>query len=341
MQDDISALKKGQAPAGFKLEKESEKDIKPVLEATSPKITPPPSPISHVELGRLEKSKPMAGSVIPPLATPKAPSAAAPSLGLAKSTISIPSVGGLKFDLKKIVIYVIIGIVAVVAIVLLLPRLTSTPLTTPTPNVTLSSSPTATPLSIENFFSTADTVAISLGADFQKRFINIAYPTATTTSEPAIFKITSADKTRIFGFKEFTDGALVTVPNEVNSFVDDNSLFVTSMLKSDKKMSFGFIVKLPDPNMISSLDIALQNWESQMPQALADLLKIDQTKAASTVFSGNTYNGTAIRYINFPDANSTIDYAIIQARNGESYLAIVNSKEHIYAIINKLNITLP
>ncbi len=78
-----------------------------------------------------------------------------------------------------------------------------------------------------------------------------------------------------------------------------------------------------------------------MHKDLAVLFRFDKTKAASTVFSDNTYNGTAVRYINFPDANSTIDYAIIQATNSESYLVVVNSKEHIYSIINKLNTVIP
>lgn len=194
---------------------------------------------------------------------------------------------------------------------------------------------------MENFFSVVDTVGISLGPDFENRFINAEYPTLPTTSETGIFKIATADKTKNYGFKEFTDGISVTVPNEVSSLVDDNSLFITSMLKSDKKMSFGFIVKLSDTNMASSLISALQNWESAIPKALAGLFQLNQSRAAAIGFSDNTYNGTAIRYMNFPDANLTIDYAVIQATNGESYLVIVNSKEHIYAIINKLNAVLP
>ena len=73
-----------------------------------------------------------------------------------------------------------------------------------------------------------------------------------------------------------------------------------------------------------------------MSQDLIDLFLLNPAKAATTTFLDNTYQGVAIKYRNFPDLNKTIDYAIVTAKNGETYLVITNSREHMYAIIDKI-----
>lgn len=345
MQGDLAALQKGQTPAGFKIEKESEKDIKSTPEVTGPKVVPPSPLGSHVELGKLEKAKPLPSTITPPQAALKAPPLTTLPVGLAKPTIGTPPVGGIlghfkdRPDSKRIIIYVAVGIVGFVITAYLIPYFASLPTASvsPTPSATPTSTPTATPVSIESLFSIVDTVSISLGPNFTTRFIDSVITDPLLSSrEPGIYKITSVDGIKRYGFTEFVKGIPVEIPDELKLLVDDSNLFLTLISKSDNKTSFGLIIKLRNPSMVNDAVVILQNWENTMRQTLTSLFQFDQTKAASVGFLDNTYNGTVIRYINFPDPNLTVDYSVIRAKNGESYLVIVNSREHIYAIIDKL-----
>lgn len=339
MQDDLAALKKGQPPAGFKIEKETEKEAEIIPQVISPKITPPP--VSHVELGKPEKAKLMPIEAQKGVGTQKIPPSPLPSLS--KPTINIPPVGGLlgrlrgRPDFKRIVFYVITGLAGFVITAFLVPYFASLPIVSVSP--TPSRTTTVTPASIENFFSIVDSVGISFNpdSDFTTLFIDsVTKDFLLTSREPGIYRITSIDGTKRYGFSEFLGGVSVTVPDELKSLADDSNLWLTLTYKSDDTFSFGFVVKLLNPNMADEAITALQNWESVITQALANLFKLDSTKAATVGFLDNIYNGTAIRYRNFPDPNLTIDFSVIQTKNGESYLIMVNSREHIYKIIDKL-----
>ncbi|MBI2063810.1 MAG: hypothetical protein HYT65_02360 [Candidatus Yanofskybacteria bacterium] len=344
MQDDLAALKKGQPPTGFKIEKESEREIKPVPQVVSPKITPPPPPISHVELGKLEKSKPMVEAQ-DDRRVQRSAMPVPPQFGLSEPSIGVPSTGGIfgsfksRPALRKVILYGIVGLVGFIITAYLIPYFAFSPSesVSPTPSATPTRTSTATPVSIESLFSTVDTVSISLGQDFTTRFIDsVKTDPLMSSREPGIYRIVSVDGAKRYDFTEFFGGVSVAIPDELKPLIDEGNLWLTLTYKSDNTISFGFIAKLTNPNTTDAAEIAMQNWENSVVQILTDLFQLDPGMAASLGFLSNTYNGTAIKYKNFSDPSSTIDYTVIQAKNGESYLVMVNSREHIYKIIDVL-----
>lgn len=333
MQEDITAIKKGQPPVGFQIEKESEKDIKPAAEIPGPKITPPPKPVAEIKLGGLEKARPLPGAKpfgVPPV---RPAPAAPPALPKVAPGLAVPVPGGIN---KKRLFFLAGGLVVVALLVWFFalrgpsaPEVALTPTPTATPTVT------ATPVSIENSFSIVDSVSISLGVNFISRFdgsINKAVLTASA-GEPALYTASNPTGGQEYAFSEFLGGLLISPPAGLVSAAYDDNFYLTAIYKSDGKDGYGFIVRIKEP---AAALAALGSWEQSMTQDMKDLFGLDPTKAASTAFLDNTYQGVAIRYRNFPDPNLTIDYAVVTARNGGNYLVIVNSREHIYAIIDKL-----
>jgi len=76
----------------------------------------------------------------------------------------------------------------------------------------------------------------------------------------------------------------------------------------------------------------LNNWEKTIVVDMKSFFfKNEELKLATEDFQDNIYNETAIRYLNLPDSNLTIDYAIIN-----NNLLITTSKESMYALIDAL-----
>jgi hypothetical protein len=330
MQEDITAAKKGEAPAGFRIEKESEKDtIPPPVVAPGPKITPPPKPTAEVKLGELEKAKPLPG--MKPFGIPPIPSVVPPASPKVAPGLTVPITGGIN---KKRLILLISGLVVITfALWSFTLRGPSTPVATVTPART--AAPTATPIPIENNFLIVDSVSISLGANFTERFGNSVNKTALTESagEPGLYTVLNPTTGQSYTLSEFLGGLLIQAPAGFIPAAYESPLFLTVIYKSDQKNGYGFLVKIKDSVAAAT---AFNNWEQAMAQDLKGLLLFDPAKAASVTFLDNIYQGTAIRYRNFPDPNLTIDHAIVTARNGEKYLVVTNSREHIYSIIDKL-----
>jgi len=334
MEEDIAAIKKGQPPVGVRIEKQSERDVKPQVPTTppGPKITPPPKPAAEIRLGEPEKAKPLPGAA--PLGTPPlSPKPVSPPPPSEAPGLSIPPTG--KFN-KKLLILIAGGLVVVVFLIWFFAlRTPSAPEVALSPTPTRSITPAPTPTPIESYFSIVSSVSVQLGPNFTSRFDNSIDKTLLKTSagEPALYSIYNPTSGKKYMLSEFLGGLLITPPAGLISALYDNSLYLTAIYKSDGKNGFGFIARVKEPTAALA---ALGSWEKTMTQDIKDLLGFDPVKAASTTFLDNTYQGVAIRYRNFPDPNLTIDYAIVRARNGENYLVFTNSKEHMYAIIDKL-----
>jgi hypothetical protein len=248
--------------------------------------------------------------------------------------LAVPPAGGVN---KKRLIFIAGGLIIIIFLVWFFAlRGPSTPpevVFSPTPTHTATPAPTPPP--IESYFSIIDSVTISLGPNFASRFDNSINKTALKTSagEPALYVVSNPAGGQKYTLSEFLAGLLISPPAGLISAVYDNSLYLTAIYKSDGKDGFGFIARIKEP---SAALATLGSWEQTITQDIKDLLGFDPAKAASTTFLDNTYQGVAIRYRNFPNPNLTIDYAVVKARNGENYLVVTNSREHIYAIIDKL-----
>jgi hypothetical protein len=332
MQEDIAAVKKGQAPTGFQVEKQSEKDVTPPpVGAPGPKITMPPKPAQEIRLGELEKSKSLPGVKLPSFPPMPAVPPAGPTIKPSgpPAGLSVPTGGGTNW--KRLILLTGGLVVAAFLVWFFVLRGPSAPevVVSPTPTYTA----TPTPVSIEDSFSIIDSASVALGTNFITRFDDSLNKELLVSSrEPALYKVLNPATGNRYTLSEFLGGLLIQAPAELIAAAKDN-FYLTVLYKSDNVDGYGLLIELSDP--VAAIT-AMGTWEGTMTQSLKDFFLLNPTKAASTAFLDNTYNGIAIRYRNFPDPNKTADYAVITASNGEIYLVLANSREHIYSIIDKI-----
>ncbi len=97
------------------------------------------------------------------------------------------------------------------------------------------------------------------------------------------------------------------------------------------------IIILSEIKDVSRINSVLLSWEPNMIDGLTNLLKLSSQEVSSPTFLDNTYKGVNIRYRNFKFPDKSIDYAVIMsANNKKSYLVISNSREAMYAILDRL-----
>lgn len=343
MQEDLAALRKGTSPAGFQIEKQFEKDEKTSTQPPSIKPVPIVRALPHMELGKLEKSKPLASEPSlpppPPSALSKIPELKLPDPSSSKPIISLPLapsgfLGGLGGLNSRKLIWGGLGLLIIIVLVLFFLILRPS-----TPEVVFTPTPTATPTAviatpgIENAFSIFSKVSFSVGVDiFDNLPINIDEG-ALVGGESGLYQIIDPQNGLSYSFSSFMSSALVTIPEEIIPFVDNDNFYLSLMQKVDSSYSRGFIIKLKNDVGISAV---LNGWEANMSANLQTLFGLDIEQAASINLLDNTYQGVAIRYRNFPDHFLTIDYAVVTETNGDKYLVVTSSKDHIYSIIDNL-----
>jgi hypothetical protein len=248
-------------------------------------------------------------------------------------SLNVPPSGGVN---KKRLVFIVGGLIIIAFLVWFFAlRGPSAPNVALSPTPIYTATPAPTPSSIEHYFSNVDSINIQLGPNFTSRFDNSIDKTVLRSSagEPVLYIVSNPASGQKYTLSEFLAGLLVSPPAGLISATYDESLYLTAIYKSDGKDGFGFIAKIKEP---SAALAALGSWEQTIVQDMKDFFGFDPAKSASTTFIDNTYQGVAIRYKNFPDPNLTIDYAIVRARNGENYLVVANSREHMYTIIDKL-----
>ena len=353
MQEDLAALKKGQAPVGFQIEKQSEKEIKPAQPTVPQPISRPPTP-SHVELGRLEKSKPLPGTRMPaglpsiklPGQQQLPPSQPSGQGGLTGPTIAVPSAASLlnrlgNFGSRKLLwggVGLIVIIVVVVVFVFL--RAPAEPVVTfsPTPEITATPTP-STPF-IERAFAVYSPVNLGVGPDIFVQLLSSVNTEVLAGGEPGLYKIVDPQSGQQYSLDSFMSSALVILPEEIKPFVENQGIYLSLMKKATGDYSYGFAVKLTiaetDSLAPDQATMALGRWEMNIATNIKTLFDLDIDKAASVDFADNTYQGVAIRYRNFPNPLKTIDYVVVTAANGDKYMVFTNSREHMYAIIDNL-----
>ena len=92
--------------------------------------------------------------------------------------------------------------------------------------------------------------------------------------------------------------------------------------------------KVFDPILLRS---ALNSWEITLAADFKNLFGLDSKKATSETFLDNIYGGTDIRYRNFPFADRTIDYAVVNlTKFNADYFVLAGSREGIYSAIDLL-----
>lgn len=351
----MSALKKGQAPVGFGIQKQPEPASTPIPQS---KVIPPPAPhpLSRTTIPPAQSSsqltpkitvppsitnipKPTSsiGTLHPPVPEPVSPRPGGPagsSPGSAASlTIPPPSK-----SMSSTALVLILAVVAVVgfSVWFFIFHQPSAPGLGVTPTQVASITPTATPLPpLESVFSKVGSVVAPLSDQFFKNLETNPSVQGLASGEIGLYKVGDPVSGKRYNFNRFSDGTLIKFPPELTSLLDDSNLYFSMMRKADGKISYAFIVKT---NSSANATAALRKLEPALTNSLSRLFNFNPTKAAFAGFKENnvSYPNVGIRYRNFPDPSLTIDYTVILAPNGESYLVFANSRDQMFAIVERI-----
>ena len=353
MNEDISNLKQGQRPTGIDIPRKVEQ----VVSVPQPMPSKPAMPsqqfkVPNVNLGETQKTAPMA----PSKEIPRFPSA--PKVEQ-KPQIYVPQEG--QKGGNRNMLFIGIGAVAIVAgfsywfFVLRSPA-PEVVIESPTPIATETPTPTPT---LNSIFSGAQKQGISISPTAPLSFF-VGDVTGKVVVDQGTFKVIEATDTQTPGISySFTDllaKLALSVPSElVSNFGNDSAMFVYGQQESfDSKGNLQVGVKAPNgievgvvaPNKIviiaelkSSSDASqtVNKWEATLSSDLKVLFTLGNANKNQPGFLDNSYRGVAIRYRNFPYPDKSIDYSVVPALNGKSYLVISGSREAMYVAIGKLN----
>ena len=256
------------------------------------------------DIGQIQVGRPPSG------VRPVAP--IAPSPAPAAAPIVIPSG---KAPGRSRIILVVVSIIAVIgiiiAVILSFTGGTSTPTPTPEPTTTA----TLTPVSpLASYFGTAvdsGTGTTPSAGDF----LNISgWPSFSTPD--AVSAVLAADSAWLrFGQTEVFDA-------------NGNPQTGTAMR----------IVLVREVSGAAAAGTAVRTWEgASMSDDLSQVFGYDTAQVeADAVFHDATRGATSISYQNYPYADSSLDWAIVTASNGKSYLVIAGSRQSMFAAIDTL-----
>lgn len=323
MNDDISRLKQGQKLAGIDVPRKIE-------QVTPPSSTIPPKPalpnqqfkVPSVNLGETQKSGPLVQSkdVPKPSATPKVEP---------KTQIYIPQEG--QKGGNRNMLFIGIGVAAIAAgfaywFFILRSPVPEVIVESPTPI------PTEIPaLDLDSIFSGLAEISTA-----------VVYKDHQPTDQKGAFiKLKDEQNqntlTLILNWLNPPQSVKDNLSNESAAliFIQSELFDAKGQLKiSELERRLVLIIEVKDASLLSQ---ALNEWETTIVnETISNLWDIDKSKQGSSTFLGNTYRGVGVRYKNFPFADRSIDYAIVDAFNDKTYFVIGNSRESVYSTIDKL-----
>lgn len=341
MNEDISKIKQGQKPTGIDFPRKVEQVV-PAPQPLPPKPAVPSQQfkVPSVNLGEAQKTGPLVQSKN----IPKPPSA--PKVE-PKPQIYIPE-GGSKGGNHNM-LFLGIGAVAIVAgfsywfFVL---RQSPVVVESPTPTPTETPIPTPTP-TLTSIFSGAQKQNISIKpANSLTLFVS---DVSKVIVDPGSFKVVNATDAQTasvtYGFADLAAKLALKVPSDlVSNFGTDSAMFVYGQKESfDSKGNLKVGVTAPNKIVIiaelktpADASAAATKWETTMSSDFKALFSLGVANKNQPSFLDNSYRNTSIRYKNFPYSDDTIDYAIVSAHNGKAYLVVTDSRESIFATIDKL-----
>ena len=344
MKEDISTIQQGQKPAGISVPRKVET---PAPAPIAPKFTPPPSPgqfkVPSINLGQAERTAPLPQPKGPTPPMPIGRPAPAPQ----KPQIYAPPApaGGMLGGRNRL--YMMIGGIAVVFGALYWFFMLRVPapeivIETPTPT------PTATPIQdLSTIFSNVAIQGVGVtSTDPVSDLIDTinATPSEINVNGGEFVKLNITSETKGQVLLGLLDFLLNPKQELIDSFGQDNIVLLYGQKESfDSKgvlvtnapveKRLVFISEVKDASLVSQEATA---WEPTMATTLQGLFTFVANKQANPTFLDNYYQGTPIRYNNFPYSDRSIDYAVVSASNGKTYLVISNSRESMYSAIDKL-----
>lgn len=327
MAEDLEAAKKGIKPESKPFE------IKPPP-LDSSKIAPPPPPLKmspqapRVKLGPAEKTKPLE---LPKLGPP------------------VQQIGGAtpkKFNLNpKILIIALVVLIAAFASAWWFLIREPKKITVSIPTIT----PTPTPVfpGLFEIFGDAYPIITSSTDNFAASFNNsIKNVSPLTAGKFTALSVTDENGSR-YPLSEIFQRHQISVPSGLLENLDPNEWFLVAYGQKESfdqnglltfeqtpKIKLGLIAKAADA---LSLRNSLNGWEITLTNDLKDFFGVNLIKATSETFLDNIYGGANVRYRNFPYADNSIDYAIVNLPQFNlNYFVLTNSRESIYSAIDLL-----
>lgn len=322
MNEDLEATKKGIKPEPKPFE------IKPP--PGGPRIAPPLPPLtpptgrvrpmtSEIKLGPAEKTKPLEiPKPLPPLPPSRKRFSISPKFLITVLVILAVFVGAWYFltrESEEIIIF------------------------TPTPT------PTPTPLTLFQLITSVNQITISSTENFLNALNNEIKLMTPMAGEFTHLIITN--ETGEYSISEIFKRLNINFPSGVIESLDgedwmlftygQQEMFDTKGILTFNqipKMKLGLVAKTTNPELLRSV---LNSWEITITNDWDNLFGLDSKKAMSQVFLDNIYGGADIRYRNFPFADSSIDYAIVNLpKFNLNYFVITNSRESAYSAIDLL-----
>ena len=169
-------------------------------------------------------------------------------------------------------------------------------------------------------------------------FLNKVESIFTTEQEKDIFKVIlikliKQTEKEYADFDSFITISGIDIPENIQNVIatssvngDNYNLFLHN---NGEENRMGLVI-----NMGQSLDLIenLKDWENTIIDSIKPLIfKDGNLEPATEEFQDNIYKEIAMRYINLPISDLSIDYAIINNK-----LIITTSKDSMYAIIDAL-----
>lgn len=336
MQDDLANIKKGQMPVGVEFQKSRSEITKPTQPPVfRPSIPPLPlKPLVQVELGKTRQAKPLnqPGISIPPLPSSTKPPVIPLKPATTVSGVAIPPTVN-RIGHRNIYL-IIIGVVILLSVIGYFTYsnyFSATPVPSATPTSTTAPTPTPILSMLEKVFGIPGSINIITGID---PYIAIQTSTnqANDPGEINFFNITTNSGSTL-SFSGFLARLGVSHPPELDILNESDGfiLGVSNLNTLNNKKSWALVVSATN---LTGIDSAMKTWEITAPNDIKTLFELDPTQKASSVFLDNSYQGIAIRYMNFPNTDSTIDYAIIGLPSGLNFLVITSSKDLIYSLVD-------
>ncbi|MBI2068739.1 MAG: hypothetical protein HYT67_01390 [Candidatus Yanofskybacteria bacterium] len=360
MKEDISTLKMGQKPAGVDVPRKVEAPVP--SGPPGPKIVPPPNTPGQFKmpsagLGQAEKAAPLPQTkepISPPMPTgrqavrgPSLPPAGRPAPlpvgGPQKSQIYAPPLptGGISGSRNRL-FGIIIGAAVLFGalywfLVLRVPEPevvletpTPTPVATPIPDLSsvlagLESQTVCTAgCTVDDFISNISSGTIN-GGQFKK-----VYLSENDTSGNVAEVLDSLGLVYPARLKESLGPDSFVLTYGQKEIFDSKGFLVIS---APVEKRFVFISEVKDSSLVNQ---EAKAWEPTLTEAFRQLFGLNPAQQPEPNFLNNTYQGSAIRFRNFPYADRSIDIGVVSAINGKSYLVIAGSRESMFATIDVL-----
>ena len=153
------------------------------------------------------------------------------------------------------------------------------------------------------------------------------------TLNSILIKSIKSTKEEYANFDFFVLISGINIPENIKSAIADSEIngdnYNLFLHNNGKDNRMGLIISMgQDPDLVQNLSA----WEETLVADIKPFIFKDEVLESTTEgFQDNTYNGVAMRYINFPTSDLSVDYAIIGDK-----LIITTSKDSMYAIIDAL-----